>query len=260
MRCDERRLAAVHAERQRASVNIARIDFGGSYIIETLDEETLPDAFSPARSTDYHGATMHTDPASDSFDEGHLLGQISKLPVRLAQRLISADEAEDIAQLVVLQCLSEMRAGRWRVDRSLEALVRAMVKSRHVRVRRAAKRRIQREEQYVADRLACPPVWMDPARMLEVLGDERLRERAMTELSEEYRAAFALVREEGASLTEAAVRLGVSRGIVRAQVGRAEQHLASRLRITRPWRVTPPSMAEGARQRSVELRQRSLES
>lgn len=203
---------------------------------------------------------MNTHSISPSFDEGRLLSQIFKLAVRRARRLTSDDEAEDIAQLVVLQCLERMQGGRWRIGKTLEAFVHTMVKKRHASACRSAKRRKRRERQYVADRVACPPVWMDPARMLEVCDDERIRERAMVELSEECRAAFYLVREEGATVRETAERLGMTPAIVRARVGRAEQHLASRLGITRPWRVTPPSIADGTRQRSVEARQRSLES
>ena len=183
----------------------------------------------------------------DASEEARLLTQVSVLANRFARRLVKAEDAADIAQDVVLKCLVRMRSGRWRIDTTLDALVASAVWRHHATLLGRSAPRRGWESQFVAERAAQTPVWMDPAAVVDEGDDEAFRERVLSELPARSRDAFLLVREQGASYLAVADRLGMSAGTVAAHVRRAEHHLAARLLGRRLPLGPPPSMTARGR-------------
>ena len=94
---------------------------------------------------------MHLAFATDASTDPRLLKEIIRRARRHAAKLVSADAAEDIAQDVVLDCLTRMRDGKWRIRRSLPALVRKMVRRRLTDQRRGQESRAAHEEEHVRE-------------------------------------------------------------------------------------------------------------
>jgi RNA polymerase sigma-70 factor (ECF subfamily) len=126
--------------------------------------------------------------------------------------------------------------------KSQEALVASMTRHKLLTLKVKKKNRKEREEQFMAERSARCPEWMNPARGCEQREEELIRAQALEELPENCRSAFLLVRDEGATRREVARRLGISFGLVVNHVARAERHLADRLINVRPWNATPPTL------------------
>ena len=172
---------------------------------------------------------MRTAIPSNPSDETRLLLRVTALANRFASRLVDPDDADDLAQQVVLECLARLRCGRWHVRTSLRAFVRSMVRHRLIRNEDVANGRGGVDARYEEDRADGPPAWMDPAAMVEMKEAETIRERALADLSERCRAAYLLVREEEAPYRDVAAKLGISVGLVAYYVRNAERHLASRV-------------------------------
>lgn len=191
----------------------------------------------------------------DASEEARLLANISTLASRFARRLLAtesaerADDAEDIAQSVVLNCLMLIRAGRWRVDTNLEAFVASITWREHALSRRRSANRGEHDAQFLADRMAQHPAWMDAEASLGEGEDTRMRRLVLSWLPEKCRESYRLVREEGASHREAARLLGVSPGKVIRHVARAERLLASQLLGVRAMPAAPPSATRRRRRR-----------
>src|SRR5258705_1483177 len=152
---------------------------------------------------------MNSDIPRDSSAEARLLSKISALALRSARRVLrrkdeDLDAAHDLAQQVVLDCLVRLRTGRWRVHTSLDALVAAMVWRKHAWGMRGEQHRAERGAQYLDEREAQTPMWMDPEAIVEERENETLYRRALSELPARCREAFLLVRDEGVSCRDAA--------------------------------------------------------
>lgn len=172
---------------------------------------------------------MRTPVPSTPSDEVRLLIRVTALANRFASRLLDPDDAEDLAQQVVLECLARLRRGRWRVHTSLRGVVRSIVRRRWMRSLYAGSVRGAIDAQHLQDREDCTPVWMDPEAMLEMSEAETLRATALAELPEGCRTAYLLVREEGATYRDVAAELGISIGLVAHYMRNAERHLISRV-------------------------------
>ena len=197
---------------------------------------------------------MRTAIPSDPSEEARLLVKVTALANRFARRLLPPDDAEDMAQQVVLDCLMRLRTGRWYVHTTLRALVRDMVRRKFMWGLRGASGRKARDAQHLDERTACPPMWMDPAVTLEMKEAEALRAQALAELPERCRAAFLLVRNEGVTHREVAARLGISLRLVASHVVNAERHLASRVLDAGAPTKAPPSMGRRPRRRRLATR------
>ena len=191
----------------------------------------------------------------DASEEARLLANISTLATRFARRLVAtdaaerADEADDIAQSVVLNCLMLMRAGRWRVETTLGAFVASITWREHAFSRRRSTNRSERDAQFLAERMAQHPAWMDAEASLGEGENKRMRSLALSRLPELCQESYRLVREEGATYREAARQLGTSFGKVVRHVARAERMLASRLLDVRSVPAAPPSATRRRRRR-----------
>jgi RNA polymerase sigma factor (sigma-70 family) len=190
----------------------------------------------------------------EPIDENSFVGEVCRLANGFARRLACDDEADDIAQEVAIKCLMRLRRHRWRSDLPPDALVAYITRRTYAnRVRDDARRR-SRDAQYLAERTAVAPGWMNPARPGEEWQESQLYERALEELPEACRSTFLLVRDCRMTYRDAALHQGIALSIVAKRVARAERCLADRLLDTRRWRGMPPSMerASRAQQRNAQ--------
>ena len=185
---------------------------------------------------------MDTDERSLSCEEARTVDRVRELALRYALRKPDYDTADDIAQEVAIDCALRLRRNRWRVAKSERALVESMTRNKLSTLKVKKKNRREREEQFMAERSACCPEWMNPARGWEQQEEELIRSQALEELPLKCRSAFLLVRDGGVSRREAGRKVGVSFGLVVNHVARAERHLADCLINVRPWNSTPPTL------------------
>lgn len=185
---------------------------------------------------------MDADAFQAPIDEIRFVSEVRRLANRFARRVTSDDDAEDIAQDVTLRCLMLLRRHRWRIDSTPEAFIASMTWRMYATRMRNDARRRRRERQYMAERTAVAPGWMNPAFASEEQEDNRLYERALDELPAGCRSTFLLVRECGMTYRDAAHQEGVSLGMVAKRIARAERLLTDRLLDTPRWRGMPPTM------------------
>lgn len=209
---------------------------------------------------------MDIDERSISCEEARTVAQVRDLAFRYALRKTDYDTADDIAQEVAIDCLLRLRRNQWRVAKSKKALVASMTRNKLSTLKEKKKHRKEREEQFMAERSARCPEWMDPARRFEEREEVLIRARALEELPKKCRSAYLLVREDGVTRREVARRLGISFGLVVNHVARAERHLADRLIHVRKWNATPPTLlkqswgdAHRPRTQREPLRRESIE-
>jgi RNA polymerase sigma-70 factor (ECF subfamily) len=192
---------------------------------------------------------MDTDAHHEPIDEARFVAEVYRVASKCARRLARAGDAEDIAQDVVLKCLLRLRNNRWRMDRSPNALVSSITRRTCKNRKRNDERRESRDAQYLAERTAVAPAWMNPAQANDEEKDCESYERALSELPAGCRSTFLLVREHGMTYREVAVREGISLRTIAKRVARAEAFLADRLMCTPRWRSMPPSMQNRSRVR-----------
>jgi RNA polymerase sigma factor (sigma-70 family) len=196
---------------------------------------------------------MHLVSSTDVSTDARLLKEIIRRAGRHAEKLMSADAAEDIAQDVVLECLTRMREGKWRIRRSLPALVRKMVRRRLTDHLRGQESRVTHEEEHVRERTESIHAWMSPELALQERELERFHEETLASLPRACRRAYVMVREEGTPYGVAADRLGVSRAAVNSHVVAAQRRFRTELldkRIATP----PPARARPQADRNGEAR------
>jgi RNA polymerase sigma-70 factor (ECF subfamily) len=176
----------------------------------------------------------HPIDATGVIDEAKLetlLVEVRRLARQFSRRLVLRSDAEDLAQDIVLTCLTSIREGTWngRVA-PLSVIVANMVRCRTVdRLRRRACA-AERDDEYMREVLETSHSWMSPDAALEERELEEIRLRALETLGPACLQAYSLVREEGLSYAEVARMLGVSRRGVCAFVVKAQKQLRRQLR------------------------------
>jgi RNA polymerase sigma-70 factor (ECF subfamily) len=190
---------------------------------------------------------MGRESSVESSSESVMVDRVRLMSRRIARRLTRDDIAEDIAQEVAFDYLRKIRDEHWRLERSLRALVRSMTERKIAYRARGDKHRQDAEQQFMAERCARTPEWMDPARDCEAREDMQIREQALKEFPATARIAFRMVHEGGATHDEVAKTLGVSRQLVTYHVGRIERRLSDRLVSMRTSSGTPPTMMQLSR-------------
>ena len=205
--------------------------------------------FFRTMTNDILESRMDADAFQAPIDETRFVSEVRRLANRFARRVTSDDIAEDIAQDVALRCLMRLRRHRWRIESTPEAFVASMTWRMHATRMRDDARRRRRERQYMAERTAVAPGWMNPALAIEEEEDNRSYEHALEELPAVCRSTFLLVRECGMTYRDAARHEAVSLSMVAKRIARAQQFLADRLLDTPRWRGMPPSMERRSRVR-----------
>lgn len=171
--------------------------------------------------------TFHPPEASD---EGALLIEISTLARRFARRRLPREDADDLAQDIVLECLVNVRAGKGGINVSLlPGFVRHMVRLRTIDARRRRCRRSSTDRYYARVLPDVPHVWMSPEMAIEVEELENFHARTLASLSCTCRRAYTMVREDEASYRAVAAQLGVSRAAVNWHVAAAHRRFRAEL-------------------------------
>ena len=206
-------------------------------------------AFFRTMTQDILESRMDAEAFQEPIEENRFVSEVGRLANGFARRLTSDDVADDIAQEVALKCLMLLRRHRWRIESTPEALVASMTWRKYATHMRDNARRRSREKQYMAERTAVTPGWMNPGVAIEEQEDHQLYERTLDELPAVCRSTFLLVRECGMTYRDAAQREGISLGMVAKRIARAERFLADRLLDTPRWRGMPPTMERRSRVR-----------
>jgi DNA-directed RNA polymerase specialized sigma24 family protein len=167
----------------------------------------------------------------DAATEAGLFLEITSIARRSAARIVGAEDARDIAQEVVLECLIRLREGTSPIDlRRLHGLVRRMARVRAFDLHRGTTRRMDRDGGFLREISASVHLWMSPDAAVDDAELTALRARTLAGLSRTCRAAYTMVREGGMSYLEAARRLGLSRASVHAHVAEAQRRFRHELR------------------------------
>ena len=159
----------------------------------------------------------------DASTESRILAEITSIARRQAGAIVDLHSAEDLAQEIAFECMLQMRAGRWHIEHSLTAYVRAMVRRRRIDDLRQRKRRTSRERQHALERGHSEHAWMSPELALRSQELERFHERTLASLAPRCRRAYIMVREGRASYLAVASRLGISRSAVCSHVVAAQR-------------------------------------
>lgn len=159
----------------------------------------------------------------DASTEARILAEITLLARRQAGAVMDLPTAEDVAQDIAFACMLQMRAGRWHIEHSLAAYVRAMVRRRRIDFLRHRKGRTSRERQHAMERGTSEHAWMSPDLALAWQELERFHERTLASLAPCCRRAYVMVREGRATYLTVARRLGISRSAVCSHVVAAQR-------------------------------------
>jgi len=162
------------------------------------------------------------------FDE--MLIRVRDIANTAARKRCRGDEAEDVAQDIVLSFLEKFHAGCiTEPPAHVAKLVTYLVHQRLVDRERRADARTRRETEFVDRLVLNQPEWMRPddAHDASELGD--LHTRLIAELPETRRKAYVLVREDARTYKLAAKHLGITPLAICAHVVSAQKYFRRRL-------------------------------
>ena len=173
---------------------------------------------------------MYAIPTTEESAQDALLTTISTLAWQYADKKHGAARAEDLAQDIVLECLTMMREGRWRIEGTLDAFVCSMLEKR--RIDQLRQRRAQRQHHREHGRILVESrhAWMRPDLALEERDLERFHADTLASLPRVCRHAYTMVREEQCSYQVVADRMGLSRAAINFHVVSAQKRFRKRLR------------------------------
>ena len=172
---------------------------------------------------------MDTVPFPDESTQDALLTTISTLAWQYAKKKHGRARAEDLAQDIVLECLTMMREGRWHIEGTLDAYIRWMLTRRQIDQLR--QRQAQREHHKEHGRILVESThaWMRPDLAYEERELEQFHDETLAGLPRVCRHAYVMVREEQCSYRVAADQMGLSRSAIHAHVVSAQNRFRSRL-------------------------------
>lgn len=186
---------------------------------------------------------MHQSSRTELSPDDAFLIEVSTHARRYARRfslLGDSQDADDIAQDVVCECLIALRNGKGVViATNIASFVRTMVLRRLVDALRADTRRHARDEEYMHDLADQPHVWMSPEMALEAEELDNVVHRAIASLPPVCRRVYLMIREDGHSYQEVAQSLGISPNTVREHLVDAQRRLRIALAGTLSFQVTP---------------------
>lgn len=186
---------------------------------------------------------MHTSSSAEVPNEEAILAEVLKRARRCARRSLSREDAEDLAQDIVLECLVNIRNGRQlSITEGLNSFVRTMVRRRLFDAYRANESRDDRDAEFMRELEERPRAWMSPEMALEEAELDEFYEATLASLPAKCRQVFLMVREEGDSYQAVANKLGITRVAVSKHVERAQKHFRAAL-ITHD--IVPPARHVG---------------
>jgi RNA polymerase sigma factor (sigma-70 family) len=179
--------------------------------------------------------------------EEALLIAISDIARRCARALLrSRDDADDVAQDVVLEALLKIRAGRWDADeKDLKKVVYWLVRHRLVDRRRRHDVRKQYDYEHLSDLEGRNAGWMSPQAGLRSAELSKLYQGVLWSVTPACREAYIRVREQGMSHAQVAAALNISRSTVNSYVV-SVQHKMRRVMSENGIAVPAPKSGPGA--------------
>jgi RNA polymerase sigma factor (sigma-70 family) len=120
----------------------------------------------------------------------------------------------------------------------LAALIAAMVRRRNAELWRLRRRAMERDAEYLRERMESIHTWMDPEAQWIERECQALYDKTLASLSPACQAVFVAVREEGHSYAEVAQSLGISVKMVAKHMTNA--HRVYRAALTDYGIVPPP--------------------
>jgi RNA polymerase sigma factor (sigma-70 family) len=190
---------------------------------------------------------MDKRPPTNVPGEEAFLIAVSAVARPYARLLTSRDDAFDIAQDVVLDCLTNLCDGGCPFDVMANVgLIKTMVLRRLLMLLRANDRRATRDAQHELERTDSTHIWMQPDLGVEAQELEDVLEKTIASLPRMCRRVYVMVRDDGASYQIVANVLGVSRASVNAHMVSAQRRLRVALIEQGPMPTTcRPERSEG---------------
>lgn len=160
----------------------------------------------------------HPTPSHPSADDAILL-DVSRHALQHARHMCmldDLDEAEDVAQDIVLEWLELLRAGTPPVVRtSLTTLVRTMVVRRLWQAKRLSDRTGNHDDEAAEGTIPAVNGWMRPDTAFELAELEAFIEKNTSALPAQTRRVVMLIQDDGATYRSVAQALGISPATVR---------------------------------------------
>lgn len=179
--------------------------------------------------------------------ETELLSRIIALARREARRHLDDDQADDLAQVIAIECLNKLQAGNWTVClEKLGGLIHEAVKWRAADMRRRNKARRRREEAFARFRADESHLWMMPDASIDETELLVLRDRALAQVPARCREIYLLVRDDTVTNAAVAERFGISRSRVCGYVAEAQRAVRETLAREGVLEMKPRSGAEWA--------------
>lgn len=160
--------------------------------------------------------------AQQTLEETFLV-EVTTHARRCARRYLTRDDADDVAQDVVLECLIKLREGGViPASADIPNLVRNMVRRRAIDLRRANTSRALREsasatEPTRGEHTKTPDVFVEESELQEFFN------RTLARLPRRCREVYLLVRRDGATYQSVANETGLTRRAVQWHVVTARQ-------------------------------------
>jgi RNA polymerase sigma-70 factor (ECF subfamily) len=174
---------------------------------------------------------MDTPSHTELSREASLLRQVAALAKRFARRLLVLEGADDLAQDIVLECLTNLRAGTLQIpSRGLAPYVRTMVLRRLLNEYRRNLRHMARDAEYERELAEFPRVWMSPEVCAEEGEIEDALEKALASLPPMCRQVYLMAREDHATYPAIAEALGISHAAISKHLVRAGRRIRTSLR------------------------------
>ncbi|MDB4875609.1 MAG: hypothetical protein JWM41_2055 [Gemmatimonadetes bacterium] len=194
---------------------------------------------------------MDNPSRSNECSEDTLLVEVANVARLAARELVSADLADDIAHDVVLACLIKLRTGQLVISAdAFVGIARQIARHRAIDHLRGRQHRRMRELDFAHEIAESARVWMCPELALRESELSTFHRHTLRRLPRRCRRAFVMVREERTSYKLVAKRLGVSRGVVCADVVTAQRQF--RVGLLEQGLAVPPAPRSTARRGGVQ--------
>ncbi len=182
-------------------------------------------------------------------DQSTLLVEISRIAHLRARELTHRQDADDVAQDVVLECLLQLESGKLGIhDVMLEAFVGRLVATRAIDMSRRTRRRGKREETQAVELNRRTHSWMSPEDTLYESTLDELYAEMLANLPATCRRVYSMVREQDATYQSVANQLGITESAVSRHVVKAQHRIRENLAA---YGISAPPPRRGGASRMV---------
>ncbi len=158
-----------------------------------------------------------------------LIVEIAALAGQFATQFARSDEADDVAEEVVLECLELIRGNAWPAVKSLPSFVNRIVARRVFDHAEREQNSVDRDAEYGPALHPSNFGRLSPLEELEAAEVMAACREALAHVRPAAAAVYVAVRDQGMSTSEAAEALALSANAVRAHLRRAELAIRAEL-------------------------------